>query len=111
MPLRRIRRKRDSLKSEKVVAGRFKGRVQPSSGSLWFRKGDFLVGRKLLGECKSVRSGSIRFKFDWMLKVERAAMFSGRYPLVVLSFYGNKEPQVVCMKYEDFEELVCGGVK
>ena len=109
MPLKRSKRKRDSLKMEKVVASEFGGKVQPASGSLWSRKGDFIVGRKLIGECKGTKFSSIRFKYSWLTKLQEVALKSGRYPLVVLSFGGEKKPQVVCLLYEDFAEILTEG--
>jgi len=105
MPLKRVGRKRESLGVEKRAAERFGGKVQPSSGSLWHRKGDFLVGRRLIGECKSTRSKSIRVELEWLKKLERVALQSGRCPVLVLSFQGSREPQVVCLLFNDFEEL------
>jgi len=115
--------KKKSMKQEKRLARRYKGRVVAGSGafgSVQIRDGqvtvkDGLVGgkvglsadvscKKLLIEAKRTDKKSISIKGDWLLKLEAEADLAGRVPCLCVEIggmkkLGTKEWAMVPMEY------------
>lgn len=96
-------------KSEQKVAKRIGGKTTPASGAGGL-KGDISLG-SLMIECKSTTHDSISLQREWLLKVSREALASGKTPALHLAFTGDdgktKEKGAwVCIPEWLFQELI-----
>lgn len=83
-----------SKKQETKVAKTLDGRVQANSGATDFKKGDVVIPKLMLLECKTKtsHSESISVKKEWITKNKQESLFMGLpYQSVCFSF-GPDEP-------------------
>ena len=77
-----------SDKQEKRTAKKLNAKVQTSSGSSSFLKGD-VISQNCLVECKTVTSiqKSVSIKKEWLEKIEEQCFAMGkRYPILAFDF-------------------------
>lgn len=99
--------------SEKRVAKKMGGRLQPASGALTPFKGDFKLDRKLkfLVEAKSTTGDTLKVDLGWLMKITQEALHHNSKPLLTISFVdqrgelrGLKEDWVLMPK-STFDEI------
>jgi hypothetical protein len=83
--LKRQQVPRHGQKAEKRAAKRLKGRLTPASGALVGAKAD-IVKRTFLIESKATKHESITVKLEWLDKIAKEALDTGRDPALIIQF-------------------------
>jgi hypothetical protein len=96
-------------RSEKRLANRLGGKLIPASGSTR-AKGDMVLGDFLI-EAKATSRDSLSLKHDWLAKIDREALATGRKPALAVSFVRPDGTQIrggtwIAIPEDVFKELI-----
>lgn len=101
--------KRRSLRQEKRAAAGVGGKIQPGSGAIPGKKGDFVIKGEVRGECKFTYASQYSLSLDTMYKIASEAEGS-EVPVVEVQFLDKKSgkplEELVVLYRSDWEKLV-----
>lgn len=101
--------KRRSLRQEKRAAAGVGGKIQPGSGAIPGKKGDFVIKGEVRGECKFTYASQYSLSLDTMYKIASEAE-GGEVPVVEVQFLDKKSgkplEELVVLYRSDWEKLV-----
>lgn len=95
-----------SKKQERGVAKTLNGTRTLNSGATMFQKGDVLLDSFLI-ECKThtTHRDSITIKKDWLEKIKKEALFSGKPNEALIFNFGPGESNYVIISEELFKQF------
>lgn len=96
-----------SKKQESKIADKFSGKTTPNSGATMFRPGDVELNNMLI-ECKTKtsHSDSISIKKEWIEKIKKESLFSGKSYYSLIFNFGPDEDNYAIIDMELFELLL-----
>jgi Holliday junction resolvase len=97
---------RQADKHEEAIAQALGGVRTPGSGNQPGKGNDVVVAGRLSVECKSTRLSSISVKIDWLRRLMKFGIHSGRNVVLALRFVDVTNYDYVVIDLEYFQHLL-----